>query len=110
MYIISEDSAEFVSTKHLLLELDTLKDPDTNIEKRFYCVINEIPFIDLPVIEHHILAHAKLILEYRKQNWKYCIDACRGLKGKWNGTLDSFYDCLEARVTDILKHADSDQQ
>lgn len=110
MYIISEDSTEFVGDKHLLLELDTLKNPDTGVEKRFYCVIDELPVIDLPVIEHYMQAHANLISEYRKHNWDYCISACRGLRGKWNGTLDSFYDCLESRVHDILENSKSNQQ
>lgn len=107
MYIISEDSAEFVGNKHLLLELDTLKNPDTGVQKRFYCVIDELPVIELPVIEQYVQTHANLILQYKKQNWDYCISACRSLRGKWNGALDSFYDCLESRVKDILDNAKS---
>lgn len=106
MYIVSEQARELLADKHILLEVDTITDPDTGHTQKYYCVIEQPSLVDLPVIEHYITAHETLIREYHAQNWDYCISACRGLQGRWNGALDSFYDTLQTRIENILQTKD----
>ena len=102
MYIImGDEAAGLVSDKYLILELDTIlydadKDPVTS-----YCVIDNehVPLTDINQIEPMTQLHSKMLENYRKRNWKFCLDAIEHLKGKFRGELDTFYDDLEKRCS-----------
>jgi hypothetical protein len=38
---------------------------------------------------------------YRDKNWEYCESAIKGLTGRWNGELDSFYSTLGQRIESL---------
>jgi hypothetical protein len=50
------------------------------------------------MMEAYIKVHADMMQAYRDQNWDYCLHAIKGLTGRWNGELDSFYANLLQRV------------
>lgn len=102
MYIVESEAVQSIQDKYLVLELDTVTDPESGKKETFYCVIDSIPFAELPMLQHSIDAHQQLINQYKLQNWKYCASACHGLKGKFNGCMDSFYQHLEDRIYLIL--------
>lgn len=106
MHIVTEDSLPLLEDKYILLELDTLVDPDSSQKKKFYCVVDSCSLQDMTMLEKQIQAHQQLIHQYKKQNWEYCRQACVCLKGKWNGTLDSFYETLLARIDAINSQSD----
>lgn len=102
MYIvIGEESANELSSKYLVLELDTLRYPGSEKTITAYCVIDNehISLMDIPNMEQWVELHTKLIENYKKRNWKFCIDAIEKLRGTFDGELDTFYDDLEKRAS-----------
>jgi hypothetical protein len=99
MYIVIGDDVQQLDKKYITFELDTIRysvdeDPVTS-----YCVItNEhVPLTDINRIDEFKGLHTKLMENYKKRNWKFCIDAIEHLKGRFKGEMDSFYNDLEKR-------------
>ena len=103
MNIISGSQKHLVPDSYTVLELDTFK-TDQGQTETAYCVIENIPLQDFPVLDAYIKVHNDLMRAYQNQNWEYCQSAVMGLLGKWNGELDTFYQDLADRVQD---HADN---
>jgi hypothetical protein len=61
------------------------------------------------MMEAYIKVHADMMQAYRDQNWDYCLHAIKGLTGRWNGELDSFYANLLQRVEKYQSDPPSDQ-
>jgi len=100
MYIVTgEEAASIVGDKYLLLELDTIRYSKDAAPVRSFCVIDSehVPLTDINRIAEYSNLHENLIKEYKKRNWKFCIDALEHLKGIFRGELDSFYDDIEKR-------------
>jgi hypothetical protein len=98
MHIIFGESAKQLSDKFTVLELDTIKFSKNNEKFCSYCVIENIPLGDFPVVDSYIKVHHDMMKAYRDQNWEYCESSIKGLIGKWNGEVDSFYENLLQRV------------
>lgn len=101
MYIIFGESAKQLSDKFTVLELDTIKLKGTDEKFTSYCVIENIPLGDFPVVDSYIKVHHDMMQAYRDRNWEYCESAIKGLMGKWNGEVDSFYLNLYTRIQDL---------
>lgn len=98
MNIIFGDALNSLPDNYTVLELDTfILPPDGNCHTS-YCVIDKVPLTDFPMMDAYIKVHADMMKAYRDQNWDYCEHAIRGLTGRWNGELDSFYTNLLQRV------------
>lgn len=96
MYIIvGTEAAEKLKENYTVLELETHEKDGKEITA--YCVVDQVPIAELPMLEEHKQLHADFIKEYRKGNKKYCEDAVEHLMGKFNGELDSFYQVLMRR-------------
>ena len=98
--IIDPDQIESYREKYTVLELDTIRIIPGNTQVTAYCVVETIPIMELPLTESKMDLHANLLINYRKRDWNYCHQALEHLIGSWNKELDSFYDNLQARVTD----------
>lgn len=99
--VMGHEVAEQLKTNYTVLELETFesnKGPVTT-----YCVVNEVPIAELPMLEHNKQLHAKFLDEYHAGNFNNCVVIAEGLRGKFNGDLDSFYDVLLDRVNNTLK-------
>lgn len=103
MNIIYGHQRHLVPDSYTVLELDTFRTPSGRCETA-YCVIENIPLQDFPVLDAYIRVHHDLMQAYRDQNWEYCQSAIAGLVGRWNGELDSFYQDLAQRVTQLRDH------
>ena len=99
MNIIAGDCRHLVPDNYTVLELDTFQTAQGRCETAF-CVIENIPLQDFPVLDAYIKVHHDLMQAYRDKNWEYCQSAVIGLLGKWNGGLDTFYHDLADRVRD----------
>lgn len=106
MNIIRGDQRHLVPDSYTVLELDTFQTAQGRRETAF-CVIENIPLQDFPVLDAYIKVHHDLMQAYRDKNWEYCESAITGLIGKWNGEVDSFYQDLAQRVAQ-LKESDTD--
>jgi hypothetical protein len=102
MHIIFGDDARKLADKFTVLELDTVVFRETGQTITSYCIVENIPLGDFPVVDAYIKVHHDMMQSYRDQNWDYCESAIKGLIGKWNGELDSFYQIMFDRVS-LLK-------
>ena len=98
MNIIFGDALETLPNNYTVLELDTFVFPPDSQKRTSYCVVEKVPLNDFPMMEAYIKVHADMMQAYRDQNWEYCLHAIKGLTGRWNGELDSFYSNLLQRV------------
>lgn len=101
MHIIFGDDAKQLADKFTVLELDTIKFAGTGQKTTIYCVIENIPLGDFPVVDAYIKVHHDMMQAYRDRNWEYVETAIKGLTGKWNGEVDSFYQILYNRVESL---------
>lgn len=96
MYIIvGTEAAEKLKENYTVLELETHEKDGKEITA--YCVVDQVPIVELPTLEQYKNLHAEFIKEYRKGNRKFCEDAVEHLMGKFNGELDSSYQVLMRR-------------
>ena len=106
MYIIyGEGSAKELREKYLVLELDTIKYSQLDDVVKVFCVIDNdhIPLTEINQTDSLANLHEKLISNYQKQNWDFCLEAIEHLKGKFSGELDSYYDELLNRIDTFSK-------
>jgi hypothetical protein len=101
MNIIFGEALDTIPDNYVVLELDTFVLPPDHKTVTSYCVVEKIALQDFPVLESYKKVHADLIQAYRDQNWEYCDHAIKGLLGRWNGEVDSFYDNLFVRVQEL---------
>lgn len=94
---ISDDIRE----KFLLLELDSFRVPDTTDPVRAYCLVEPFDVDEMSIMQQFIDLHGNLMPNFRKQNWNYVEQAIEHLMGRWGNQLDSFYQELLSRVTDL---------
>lgn len=97
MNIIYGHQRHLVPDSYTVLELDTFQTAQ-GAKETAYCVIENVPLQDFPVLDAYVKAHHDLMQAWRDQNWEYCTSAIAGLMGRWNGELDSFYLDLATRV------------
>jgi hypothetical protein len=109
MNIIFGDALETLPNNYTVWELDTLVLPPDGECRTSYCVVEKVPLADFPMMEAYIKVHADMMQAYRDQNWDYCLHAIKGLTGRWNGELDSFYANLLQRVEKYQDNPPNDQ-
>lgn len=101
MNIIFGEAAKQLPDKFTVLELDTIKLVSTGEKFTSYCIIEEVPLGDFPILESYVKVHHDMMQAYRYRNWEYCDAAIKGLMGKWNGEADSFYIELLSRIAKL---------
>jgi hypothetical protein len=101
MHIIFGDEAKKLADKFTVLELDTIKFRETDQTITSYCIVENIPLGDFPVVDAYVKVHHDMMQSYRDQNWDYCESAIKGLTGKWNNELDTFYQIMFDRVSQL---------
>jgi hypothetical protein len=100
MHIIFGKHSE-LEEKYTVLELDTIRIGADGPERTAYCVVENIPLEEMPVVETLQTLHKELIEQYRNQNWNRCEIIIGQLKGKWGGEMDSFYIELAVRISKL---------
>lgn len=103
--IFGMQSVSPVQDRYTVLELDTFVLRPTNETVTAYCLVENIPFQEMPAVDSLKQQHTNLMAQYRKQNWSQCETDIAYLTGKWGGELDSFYTELYRRIQ-ILKQQD----
>jgi hypothetical protein len=101
MYIVYGKEAQQLGEKYLVLELDTFRVNDSLVPT--YCVVDSvhIPLSEFSNIDSYRDLHKNLVKNYKIGNWAFCESAITYLNGKFNGELDSFYEILSKRITDL---------
>ena len=104
MFVIyGKENADKLVERMTILELDTFFQTGMSEPLPAFAVLSmeEIPFQEVSQIESMRDLHNNMIVEYRKKNFNFCIQALEHLNGKWSGTLDSFYKIFEERVKEL---------
>jgi hypothetical protein len=97
MFIVwDKNVVEKLQNNYTVLELETFTKDQTEITA--YCVLNEVSVAELPSLENSRKLHDSFVSEYKKGNYKFCVDAVEFLRGKFNGELDSFYDTILEKI------------
>lgn len=99
--ILGEQNAKQFRDKHILLELDTLYFRELNRELKTFCLVENVPILNMNAVEKMRELHANLIENYRKRDWNYCEQALEHLKGFWGHEVDSFYQDLAERIEQL---------
>ncbi len=87
---------EKLEKNYTILELETFEQNGKEITA--YCVVDQVSVAELPSLDVSRQLHNSFIQEYKKANYKFCIEAVQHLRGKFNGELDSFYDTIIDRI------------
>lgn len=104
MNIIFGTSRDQLPDNHTILELDRFRIGESTDVLTAFCIVENIALGDFPTLDSYIKVHHDLMEQYRARNWEYCINAIEGLTGYWNGELDSFYNDLFNRVTELSQN------
>lgn len=88
-----------LSSKFTVLELDTFRLPPDGTETTAFCVVENIPILNLPKVEQMKDLHSNLLLNYRKKDWNYCTQALDFLVGFWGDEVDTFYQTMRERIS-----------
>jgi hypothetical protein len=94
--IIGEVAAEKLKENYTVLELETFKLKNSNVKT--YCVVENIPFDELPELENLKKLHQSFIDAYNSGEYQFCDDAIEYLRGKFDGELDTFYNVILDKI------------
>lgn len=103
--IFGKQNAEALGDRIVTLELDTFYQKGLSKPVTAYAVLenDSVPVQEFPTLKNIVEIHNTMMFEYRRKNWDYCRQALEHLKGKFSGTLDSFYDDFEQRIDRLEK-------
>lgn len=110
LVVFGKETAEKLRDRMTVLELDTFMQDGLNEPVTAYAVIEveDIPLQELPQLENMTLLHNTMWVEYRARRFGFCEQAMEHLRGKWKGTLDSFYEEFGTRIN-ALKESQLDE-
>lgn len=98
--ILGEENLSEIEDRYITLELDKFRYQDGNVISAF-CLVDQVGLGEMFSIEQYLDLHRNLIKNFRERNWKFCEDAIEHLTGQWNGQMDSFYQHLSTRISDL---------
>jgi hypothetical protein len=103
LVVFGKETAERLKDRMTVLELDTFMQDGLNEPVTAYAVIEveDIPLQELPQLENMTLLHNTMWVEYRARRFGFCEQAMEHLRGKWKGTLDSFYEEFGTRINNL---------
>lgn len=87
--------------KYTILELDQFRLPPNGKIVSSYCIVEKIPLEEIPLIDNYRDLHHNCIQGFRKQQWDFCEQSISALRGRWNKELDSFYENLLQRISQL---------
>ena len=94
--IFGREQAEEMQSRYTILELDSFSYQGQLLNA--FCVVEQIPILDMARVESMKALHANLLENYRKCDWNYCEQAIEHLSGFWGEDMDTFYKTLKKRI------------
>jgi len=96
--LATEQDIAPVQDRYLVLELDTFRIQDKIVPS--WCVIDagDIPLAEMTELAHFKEQHENLIKNYKKGDLNFVEQMLEHVKGKFGGSVDSFYTELYARL------------
>src|SRR6056300_1185340 len=96
--LATEEDIKPVKDRYLVLELDTFRIQDSIVPS--WCIIDagDIPLAEMTQLDHMKTQHENLIKNYKIGNFKFVDQMIEHLRGKFGGSIDSFYTELFVRL------------
>jgi hypothetical protein len=101
--IFGHESAERLSTKYTILELDTFLFKDNPEPSTAFCVIETVPIEEMPLNLEMSELHKDMIEAYKEKKWDDCLQCIESLYGFWSGEVNSFYDDIKRRIAEFTE-------
>lgn len=103
LVVFGKEHADKLKDRMTILELDTFMQEGLPAPVTAYAVIQfeDVPLDEIPQLENMANLHNTMWVEYRARRFSFCEQAMEHLRGKWKGTLDSFYDEFGARIKNL---------
>jgi hypothetical protein len=96
--ILGRENVQNVQDLYVVLELDTIRFADELEPITAYCIVENVPLLEMSNIDKYRDLHINLMRNFRLRNWNYCEDALSHLYGRWSGEVDTFYNDLSKRI------------
>ena len=95
--IIGRQRADELREKFTVLELETINHPD-GMQLEAFCVIpgDKVSLGSMATLEQDVHLHEQLVISLKAGEQERCRSLIDGLRGKFGGEMDSFYDHLIA--------------
>lgn len=100
MNILLGNPPKELREKYTVLPLDRFRIIETDEIITAHCLVEGIPFDELPSVDRFRELHENLMEGYFNRDWDLCTDLLIRLRGRWRGNLDSFYEDLERRIAE----------
>lgn len=103
--ILGEPNVRYLEDRYLLLPLDQFKLQESSDAVQSYCVLDKdtLDIEDVPKLDELVNLHIKCMENYQKKNWNFCNQAIEHLRGKFRGSVDSFYDEISQRIAKYIE-------
>ncbi len=103
LVVFGKENADKLKDRMTILELDTFMQDGLQEPVTAYAVLQfeDIPLDEIPQIENMANLHNTMWEEYRARRFNFCEQAMEHLRGKWKGSLDSFYDEFSSRIKNL---------
>lgn len=108
MNIIFGDAVNLLPDDYVVLELDTVLVSPMNQKVKTWCVLEMLNTSDFINFENNKQLHTELLEQYRCRNWSRALDIIGILTGQWGKEIDSFYDVLRSRISNLQKNPPDD--
>ena len=97
--IFGRENLSSVDEKYTVLELDTIRIMPVNHVVTAFCLVENIPILNLPKVDSMKNLHENLLINYRKKDWNFCTQALEHLVGFWGDEMDTYYNSLKQRIS-----------
>lgn len=110
LVVFGKENADRIRDKMTTLELDTFMQEGLKEPVTIYAIIQieDVSLADIPQLENMTNLHNTMLVEYHAKRFGFCDQALEHLRGKWKGTLDSFYDEFGTRIKSLKESQLSD--
>ena len=92
--IFDEKLVPTLRQRYVVLELDTVMQPEMTSPITLYALIENIGIEVLPNLIGLMQQHEIMVRHYKKSEWEEAIFNANELKGNWRGEVDEFYDMV----------------
>ena len=101
--IFDEKLVPELRQKYVVLELDTVMQPQLSEPVTLYALIENLDVNDIMTLNDRITQHQLAVDAYKQSNWAEAKSHAAALKGSWKSEIDEFYDLVIAYSDDMLE-------
>lgn len=101
--IFQENLVPELRERYIILELDTVMQPQLEKPVTLYSLIDNVDFSNFQNLPTLIDQHQEMIVAYKNSQWDKAQFLANSLLGSWNGELDEFYNLVLETASQMSK-------